>query len=65
MPKCRSCGADLTYIRTKSGRLMPVSGSRLTLVTDAGEIITGRESHFASCPGANEHRKPKERNENV
>lgn len=57
MPKCKSCNAELTYIRTKSGRLMPVSGRRLTLVTDAGEVVTGQESHFASCPGAAAHRK--------
>jgi hypothetical protein len=58
MAKCKACGIDLTYIRMKSGRLMPVSGPRITIVTDRGDVLTGRESHYASCPGANKHRKP-------
>ncbi len=63
MPTCKSCGAEIEFIRTKAGRLAPVNQKRITIVTNSGDVISGRQSHFASCPGASEHRKPKEKPE--
>jgi len=40
---CRSCGAPIFWVTTKTGKKMPV--------TPAGI------SHFADCPNAAQHRK--------
>lgn len=40
---CRSCGAEIWWIRTKAGKRMPMN--RLA------------ESHFVDCPHADAHRK--------
>jgi hypothetical protein len=44
MPACRSCGAEILFVRTASGRLNPLSKQ------------TGR-SHFEDCPNAVDWRK--------
>lgn len=46
---CRSCGAPVVFVRTQSGRWMPV---------EANGDKRG-ESHFAHCPQAAEHRRPR------
>jgi hypothetical protein len=81
--KCKGCGADIYWIRTHAGRLMPVNTTRkliladakdsdTTIVTDKGEVVTGKqvengfytdygyESHFATCPAAAEYRRKKD-----
>ena len=50
MSKCRSCGLDVTWIRLKSGKMNPVDPGYKTIITDLGEVVKGRESHFATCP---------------
>lgn len=60
MAKCRSCGAEIKFIKLTSGKWNPVDIQKRTLikdegdevlVTEAGEIIKGR---FASLEeGAN------------
>ena len=60
MSKCRSCGAEIKFIKLKSGKWNPVDTQKRTLikgegnevlVAENGEIITGR---FASIEeGAN------------
>ena len=60
MTQCRSCGAEIKFIKLKSGKWNPVDPQKRTLiegegneviVTDSGEVITGR---FASLEeGAN------------
>lgn len=40
---CMSCGQRIYWIETRSGKRMPVNAD-------------GFESHFASCPKADEHR---------
>jgi hypothetical protein len=57
MPFCRSCNAEIVWIKTKAGKLMPLDPPVLTVVTDQGETVRGRESHWATCPGAGEHRR--------
>lgn len=43
---CRGCGAEIYWIRTIKGKLMPVDPDGT--------------SHFATCPKAKSFRKPKE-----
>ena len=60
MPKCRSCGAEIMFIRMKYGKYNPVDPIKRTikqdsgperLVTETGDVITGT---FASLEeGAN------------
>lgn len=43
---CNSCGADIVWIVTAAGKRMPVDART-------------HESHFATCPNAAHHRKPR------
>lgn len=70
MPECRTCGAPVVWGVTAYGKRMPldellVRGGKWIL-TPEGKIIArpstlefGRESHFATCPQADQHRRPR------
>lgn len=47
--ECRSCGAPILWCITAKGKKMPVD-----VPTDDGPTT----SHFATCPEANQWRKP-------
>ena len=59
MSRCRSCGAEIVWVKTMSRKLMPV---------DAGTWEEGDEfykpqkhvSHFATCPQAGKWRRNRE-----
>ena len=64
MPKCKSCDAEIYWVKTKKGKAMPVDmdsvdqyytihGKMPTEFRQEG-ILT---SHFATCPNANEFRQ--------
>ena len=63
MAKCKSCGADFVWLKTSSGKIMPVditgeiakSGFKDDQIFDPKTMT----SHFATCPGATSHRKKK------
>lgn len=55
--RCKSCGAAITWVVTNGGKRMPLNPERRTVVTDAGAVVTGRESHFATCPQADAWRR--------
>lgn len=57
---CSSCGAAIVWFRTKSGKRMPVDATS-TLPTDAEHQLDLKRhiSHFATCPNAPQHRKPR------
>jgi len=64
MAKCKSCGADIIWVKMTSGYPMPLDAKEKILwkpVRDgiAPIKITGHESHFATCPNADKHRKRK------
>ena len=62
MTKCKSCGAEIEWIKTKAGKSMPVNAKAMTVITEDGEVITNvRLSHFSSCPDANGWRKKKDK----
>jgi hypothetical protein len=62
--KCKSCGADIVWARMDSGAMMPVDAKKqVAVVMDevemTGHIVMARTSHFATCPHASDHRKPR------
>ena len=56
IPKCGSCGAPIVWVRTASGKAMPVDASSAT-VGDLMYIHGKHVSHFSSCPNASKHRR--------
>ena len=72
---CRSCGAPIRWIWTTGGKNMPCDaqeihyslGGREVFVTADGKVErgtrggerTGYISHFATCPQADQHRRPR------
>jgi len=57
---CRSCNAPLVWIKSRAGKAIPCDPAVLSVVTDEGDVVRGRVSHFATCPQAAQHRKPKQ-----
>lgn len=60
MSTCKSCGAEIVWIRMKSGKMMPCDAlgvaydpddnGTLTLITPDGEIVKGNPSQdFKHC----------------
>ncbi|MDI6872127.1 MAG: hypothetical protein QME79_12445 [Bacillota bacterium] len=60
MATCKGCGKQIEWIETPAGRRMPVDPGRVVVVTDEGQVVTGRLPHWASCP-ARDQFKRKER----
>ena len=71
MTICKSCGAEIFWRNTPSGRAIPIDiqkrilGGNIILIglescevvgPGAGEYV----SHFATCPNAKKHRKQKQ-----
>lgn len=83
MTRCRSCGKEIVWVITFSGKRMPVDAGAVSFIADSGKEIfvtsngavvhgtrieggsgrpdvrTGYISHFATCPNADQHRKPR------
>ncbi len=63
--KCRSCGAPIVWVVMRpSGKKMPLDAKPVTRIVlnlddDRGEVRDTYLSHFATCPNAAQHRKPK------
>jgi hypothetical protein len=64
MAKCKGCGAEIEFIKLKSGKIMPIdSKKRLFYMNneDADNLqwlaFWGHEPHFATCPQADKFRK--------
>lgn len=56
---CRSCGASIYFIRTARGALMPVDCSVPTGLAPTAKTTGRGASHFAICPNADAHRRPR------
>lgn len=55
---CRTCNAPIVWLKTQDGKNMPTDAETV----DPGDGKWDNEkhtSHFATCPQANEHRKPR------
>ena len=52
---CRSCGAEIRFLKTHSGATMPVNAET---VEPGDELFDYKRhiSHFATCPDAAKHR---------
>ncbi len=70
MPECKSCGAEIIWIGLPSGKKMPLNAAVTTVfhqisADDEGgpswfwDSVDGHVTHFATCPNAAAHRKPK------
>jgi hypothetical protein len=67
MSRCNSCNAEIRWVVLPSGKSMPLDEKPFTaFVLDAEGAQTGsararsiqvRQSHFSSCPNADEHRR--------
>lgn len=72
MPACKSCGAPIRWARSvndkpilldaephEQGNLELSGGVARYVTPDLNAIETRYRSHFATCPNADEHRKPR------
>ena len=64
---CKSCGAKIVWMKTKKGKNIPVDFTekvRVFLDFTTPRPLTFNHktmtSHFATCPQADQHRKPRE-----
>lgn len=57
--RCTSCRAAIVWLRTVNGNRMPVDAA--TVKPDDTEYNgkAGHVSHFATCPDAAKHRRPR------
>lgn len=56
--KCRSCQRPIVWLRTATGKSMPADAS--SVGPDDGLFDPKKHiSHFATCPNADKHRKPR------
>jgi pentose-5-phosphate-3-epimerase len=54
--KCRSCGAEIVFLRTKKHKLIPVDAA--TVRRDDYQFDYARhKAHFATCPDADKFRR--------
>ena len=58
---CRSCGAPIRWLRTRSLKNMPVDDPTGQILPTAFFDPKVHVSHFATCPNAERHRKPREK----
>lgn len=56
---CKTCGAAIVWLKTSTGKAMPVDAG--TVQEGETLFVPGRHtSHFATCPQADQHRKPRQ-----
>jgi hypothetical protein len=70
---CRSCGAPIIFAQTDGGKTIPVDAAPQKRVVlrpvdlpnepPVAQVVDTYVSHFATCPNAAQHRKPKEGSE--
>ena len=54
---CKACKEPIHFVETKNGRLMPCNQKKITVITVLGDVVSGWEAHFATCPQADKFRK--------
>ncbi len=60
LAQCKTCKQNIHFIRSKvTGKPNPCNLKKYTIITAEGNVVTGWESHFATCPQADQHRKPR------
>lgn len=73
--RCSSCDAPVIWAKTPDGKWHPLNktrrqtiarlaklkpGERADTPLQISEFVSGYVSHFATCPNADRHRKPRE-----
>lgn len=60
MPICKGCGQEIIWIKTKNGKNTPIDAKEKLfyyqsqkLESGWGQFSAGHESHWATCPVAN------------
>jgi hypothetical protein len=59
---CRSCGAVIWWGKTPQGKAVPLDAPEKRFVLDRDgtvSLVDAYLTHFATCPNASEHRKPR------
>lgn len=70
MPRCKSCGAGIIWIKTEKGKMTPVDEKleRRYIFTGTeagkfgedvpiGKIVATYKPHHATCPSVEQHRR--------
>jgi len=57
MAICKKCKATIEFMKTKTGKPMPVNPDQRTILLTSGEIARGWEPHWITCPAAGSFRK--------
>lgn len=50
MNKCKGCNAEIIWIETVKGKIMPCNAEKTTIVTKEGKTVIGYVPHWATCP---------------
>lgn len=56
--RCKSCQARIVFLQTGTGKMMPVEADSVEADDEAFDAKR-HESHFAKCPAASKHRRPR------
>jgi hypothetical protein len=64
--RCKSCGAEILWARTSAGKRVPLDAKPQRLFVrgvglEGGGVVLRScfTSHFATCPDAAQHRRPR------
>ena len=49
MATCKGCGAEIIWIKTPAGKLMPCDAQKITIITEQGQTVSGYIPHWATC----------------
>lgn len=60
MSKCKGCNAEIVWIKTRNGKIMPCNAEKTTIVTEQGETIIGHIPHWATCPKSQNFKEKKD-----
>lgn len=55
---CRSCGHPIVWFKTDAGKNIPIDAETV-LAEDTTLELPRHVSHFATCPHADQHRRPR------
>ena len=62
MPKCKSCGKVIGFIKTENNKTMPIEPGVKKFINRDGVLLEEFEPHWQYCAGADRHRKRKGKN---
>ncbi len=59
---CKSCGRPIQWATSEQGKAMPLDvppERRVVITGGVARVVPTYLSHFATCPNAAQHRKPR------